>query len=234
MLSLKKVFGSFQNFEKVIERSNPCCDVPIVNLGKEDYKERDVKRYVLVKLVEDQLESVQIFGGKDPYAGIFDDEERIIPPMENPPKTAVKGKRWEKASYIVRFSRGYTHLGIAGTIMAELREKVPACTPCLHQSGHGEPATIAKTDKFNDYATVVGAGFAKIDPDKKTMVLYGRSRAFTVKYNSQVKYHLGITGHEFVAKMLQSELPKGWKVTIVNNDVEASISDEREIMPNPE
>jgi hypothetical protein len=177
---------------------------------------------------------IQIFGGKDPYSGIFDDEKKIIPAMKNPPKTAVKGKSWEKASYIVRFSRSHTHLGIAGMIMEELQEKIPGCKPCLHQSGHGEPATIAKTDKFGDYATVVGAGFVKIDPDKKEVVLYGRSRAFTVKYDSQIKYHLGMTGHEFVAKILQSELPNGWNITVINNDAEASISDEREIMPNPE
>lgn len=248
MLNFTEVFGAFENFKKVILRCNPRY-LSIVNFSPE--KESDdiwksellgkeqTLRYVLVQLIEERLGSFQIFGGKDPYASfaallIRGDDIKDEPPMKNPPRNAVKGKGWEKASYIVRFSSDNTHLGIAGSIMEKLAEKVPNCTLCLEQSGHGEPAKIVKTTQFYDYATVVGAGFAKVDPEKKRLILYGRSRAFTINYKSQIVSYLGMTGHEFVALMLQSELPEGWSIDVINNDVEVSITDEREIIPSPE
>lgn len=238
MINISKIFGVFEDFEQVVERVNPSHDLPIVDFSLKEsgdgWKDQlwshksQTLRYILVKLVEKRLDRDDIFGGENPFT------DEVIPPMENPPKTVVEGKHWEKASYIIRFSSGYTHLGIAGSIMEALKEKIPKCKLCLRQSGHGEPATIAMTEKLYNYATVVGAGFVKINSDKKEMIFYGRSRAFTVRYDSQVKYYLGMTGHEFVAKILRSELPKGWNIIVINNDVEASVTDGYETIPNPE
>ena len=233
MVDLSKIFEVFENFETVTERTNSKHDIPTTNLDEDIYKRiiriegGQTLRYILVKLVEERFKSHKIFGGANPFT------DKQTPPMENPPKTAVIRKNWEKASYLVRFSNSNTHLGIAGSVMETLEEKVPTCKLCLHQSGHGEPAIIAKTDNIYDYATVIGAGFAHFNPDKNEILLYGRSRSFTVNYEFQVKYYLGMTGHEFVAKILQSELPEWRNIIIVNNDAESSVEKGCEYCPSP-
>jgi hypothetical protein len=222
MIDLNKIFGTFEDYETVIERCNPS-HLSIANFSydREPYEAWEKElffgrnqylRYILIKLVEKRLRRNQIFESQDP-------------------KTAVIGKDWERASYIVRFSFEYTHLGIAGAAMKELTDKVSGVKLRLQQSGHGEPAIIAKIDKIYDYATVVGAGFVKIDTGEKQVTLFGRSRSFTVSYDHQIKYYLGMTSHEFVAKILKAELPKGWEAVTANNKLEVEITDEREVIP---
>jgi len=222
MVDLSATFGTFENFEKVIEIINPVHDLPIVlctGLAESEWRSglfKDGKfRYLLIKLTEERV--------------------LVTPFKKSMPETAVVGKHWERASYLVRFSSG-THLAIAGFVMKELRKRVPGCKLGLYQSRHGEPAKIAETDKIvGDYATIVGGGFVKVDSEKKEIAIYGRSRAFTTRYEEQKKYQLGMTGHEFVKKMIQPDLPERWSIVVVNNDAEASIPMDGgyEIIPEP-
>src|SRR3990167_8135163 len=92
--------GTFNGPKIVIERVNPLNNLSATNMQEVEFFnefklfiEGKVFRYILVKLIYERLGKYEIFGGKKPFQK-----------MENPPKTAVKGKDWERASYIVRSS----------------------------------------------------------------------------------------------------------------------------------
>jgi len=216
--NLNEIFGTFYNFETAIYRVDPSHNIPIIrtsngsneeliNFWESENNYFDRKRYVLVKLIEGKS-SIRKF------------------------RELSDNRRWEKASYILRFSTHNTHLGIVGEIMEELQEKA-SCKLCLCQNNHANPVIIAKNNTYHDYATVEGAGFMDVNRKKKKLIIYERSRSFTISYDYQKKYYLGMTGHEFAAKILSVCMPENWKIIVVNNNTESRFIEGNEKIPNP-
>lgn len=137
------------------------------------------------------------------------------------------GSEYERASYLLRMSVGQTHVGIVGMVMDELREKNLGLVPTLDQSAHHEPTRIANAEEGAKahYAHIEGSGFIAVDIEEKTVIIYGTSPAFFVQYKRQVNEFLGMTGHEFVAKILEAHLPEDWECIAVNNHSQPTLSD---------
>lgn len=217
-LDLNRIFPVFKSSLMTIERISPLCRfLPIIglyhqsdnpgNAGKsEDNWNEEIKRITK----EGEVEQFR-------YA-LVELEEFKDEPTD----------KYKKCSYVVRMSSGCSHLGIAGVVSRELAKTIVGCTPFFYQTRHEDPATIANIVRnFKDgrtyetsYAKVIGAGFVTISGKDKKIFLYGRSRAFSVNYDNQKKYELGMTCHEFMAEIFKHKL-HGWEIMMKNNLIEA-------------
>ena len=132
-LDLNKIFPVFRSSLMTIERISPLNNfIPVVGLYHQSDDPGDARRSE-----QNYKEEIKEITKK----GSIEQARYILVELTEFDGGALN--KYKKCSYVVRFSSGNSHLGIAGITSRELSKSIVGCIPFFYQTRHEDPATIA-------------------------------------------------------------------------------------------